>query len=412
MWTQTLKRPLQALQARVCGFDALTGCKACLIAFALAPASAAIVISLASTSPAVAAKKKSSQSIVVLVNDDPITAYEIDQRKRFLSLSSGGGISKRARANFQRLIKQESTNTELKAILKRTIAENRGSSRDEIKAIFDKQKKAFAQKLQKRAVAQARASVLPKFSKKARDQLIDERLKVQAAKQLNVAASNEEVRAAIEKLAQRNKMNYKQFKAHMRKLGVDISTLELQVRARLSWTQVIRRRFGHQISVSSGHVERYVDPALLQSASAAAAELKLQRITLLTDAANQESMGKRLQEASGLQQKFTGCKSTANLAKSLSNAKFEDLGSRQSSSLPEPTRSMALNAKQGEMLPPSIGANGVELWIVCGRKAAPAAVGSTAAAPNPSASRRAKEFNLLAKRHLKDLRHDAHIEYR
>jgi peptidyl-prolyl cis-trans isomerase SurA len=68
-----------------------------------------------------------------------------------------------------------------------------------------------------------------------------------------------------------------------------------------------------------------------------------------------------------------------------------------------------LSAQDNEMLPPSVGEGGVELWAVCGRKVISAQQKKRASAKN---DRQQKEFDILAKRHLKDLRQDAHIEYR
>ena len=52
--------------------------------------------------------KAGSQSIVALVNDEPVTAYEVEQRARFLSLSAN--IGDKVKENFKRLAEQESTN--------------------------------------------------------------------------------------------------------------------------------------------------------------------------------------------------------------------------------------------------------------------------------------------------------------
>ncbi|MEQ1669940.1 MAG: peptidylprolyl isomerase, partial [Hyphomicrobium sp.] len=96
-------------------------------------------------------------------------------------------------------------------------------------------------------------------------------------------------------------------------------------------------------------------------------------------------------------------------ASGVAGAKFEELGKRRPSAIQEPTRTLLLNAKDGEMLPPSMGEGGVELWIVCGRDVVTAEDQKRTQAEGEL---KQKEFELLAKRHLKDLRQDAHIEYR
>jgi len=68
---------------------------------------------------------KSEQAIVALVNDDPITGYEIQQRARFLSISAN--VSDRARDAFKRLIQAESTNQQVRAILEQVIRNNPAS---------------------------------------------------------------------------------------------------------------------------------------------------------------------------------------------------------------------------------------------------------------------------------------------
>ena len=61
---------------------------------------------------------------MVLVNDDPITGYQIEQRARFLSLNTN--LTEQAKENFQRLVKAESTNTQFRAIQEEVIRANQG----------------------------------------------------------------------------------------------------------------------------------------------------------------------------------------------------------------------------------------------------------------------------------------------
>ena len=82
------------------------------------------------------ASARRKHSVAVLVNDEPITHHEIDQRARLLALSSR--LGSRVKANFQALIKRKSTNQRLRAILGETIKANPGKSRDQVLAIFEK----------------------------------------------------------------------------------------------------------------------------------------------------------------------------------------------------------------------------------------------------------------------------------
>ena len=59
----------------------------------------------------------SEHAIVVLVNDDPITAYEIEQRGRLLAFSANIGdyIKQNAKARWERIVKNPKINDEFRA---------------------------------------------------------------------------------------------------------------------------------------------------------------------------------------------------------------------------------------------------------------------------------------------------------
>ncbi len=352
-------------------------------------------------------KRSGGQSIAVLVNDDPITGYEVEQRMRLMAL--GANVGERAQENFKRLIQQDSTNQRLRSILQETIQANPGKSREQVLAAFEERKKEFALGLQRQAMESAKASMLPTYRKGALDELIEERLKLQEAARGNVSVDDAQVEEIIRGIAERNKMNTQQFAQHLRGMGADIDSMKARFKATLAWNQVVRRRFGAQVSVS----QREIDNLVSSSATGETddeVELQLHRITLSVpgNKVDQRVMARRLEDAEKIMRGFKGCNTTANLAKA-QDAKFDNLGSRKPSTIPEPTRSLLLNAKDGEMVPPNMSAQGVELYAVCGRKVTK---GDDKKRDQVAAELQQKEFEVLARRHLRDLRQDAHIEYR
>jgi peptidyl-prolyl cis-trans isomerase SurA len=350
-------------------------------------------------------RRGSGQSIVVLVNDDPITAYQIDQRTRMMAL--GANVGDRAQQNFKNLIQQESTNQRLRQILQETIQANPGKSREQVLAIFEERKQQYAQSLQRQAMESAKASLLPGYRKEALDELIEERLKLQEAKRVSVTIEDSQVDDIIRGIAERNKMTLDQFGKHLKGMGTDIESMRSRFRANLAWSAVVRRRFSAQVSVSQSEIDRMVSSSSSQGQDEV--ELQLHRITLpVSGKIDQKVMARRLDEAEQLWRGFKGCNTTAALAKA-QNAKFENLGARKPSSIPEPTRSLLLNAKDGEMVPPNMSSQGVELYAVCGRKTVKA---DDKIRDQVAQDLQQKEFEVLAKRHLRDLRQDAHIEYR
>jgi peptidyl-prolyl cis-trans isomerase SurA len=350
-------------------------------------------------------KSDNSARIVVKVNDDPITAREISQRQRMMG---GGDLQEKVKANMQRLIKSPNTSARLKEILNEVVAANQGKTRDQMIEIFEARKKAFAQTLQRQAIESARNSVSPAVRKTAKDALIEERLKLQAAKAGGVSVSNEAVDKQMAALAQRNKMNIEEFTKYLKSSGIDIETMKSRTRADLAWMDVVRKKFGHQIAITSRDVDRIVAAGAAGATAEEGTELQLQRISLqLVNKVDQAALAKRQLEAEAARANFTGCQQTAALANSLSAARFEDIGARMPASIPEPTRSLLLAANDGEMLPPSVGPTGIELWVVCSRKAVSADKQKREAAEDEA---RQSEFQILAKKYLRDLRQDAVID--
>lgn len=345
------------------------------------------------------------QAIVVLVNDEPITGYEVDQRATLMSLSKGGGgdMKAKAEARWAQIAKDPRTNERFKKLLQ----DNNVQTKEQAQEL----QKKFVKNLQRDMIEQlkreSRSAALASSRREALQELIDERLKLQEAKRQNTVTSEDEVTRIINGMAGRNKMNEEQFAKHLKGMGVDISTMKQRIRASLSWNDVIRRRFGHQVAVTDADIDR-----LMASVPGGEdeVELKVHRIRIVVPAkGEQNQIAHRLQEADAIRARFGGCANTASLAAGVPGAKFEDLGEIKPSSVPEPTRSLLMSATDGEMLPARIGDNGIELWAVCGRKVVKADEEKRSAAQNQL---RQREFDLLAKRHLKDLRQDAHIEYR
>ncbi len=346
------------------------------------------------------------QGIVVLVNDEPITGYEVDQRATLMAL--GANIGDRAKANFQRMVQDPALNTQLRSILEEVIKSNPGKSREQILAIFEERKKTFVIGIQRRAVESARASVLPGLREKALDEIIDERLKIQEGKRNAIVVSQDEVDRAFKEMAERNKMNEAQFAEQLRAQGLNPDTMKARTRAAMVWRDVIRRKYGNQISITDREVDRFVQSTT--DDKAAKVELHLHKITLsVPGAINQAALAQRLGEAERLRRRFGGCRSTQELAKGLANSKFDNLTNHSPSLVSEPTRSLLLNAREGEMVPPTLASAGVELYAVCGRKTVKVDEETRAKAQQELTMR---EFDVLSRKHLRDLRTDALIERR
>jgi peptidyl-prolyl cis-trans isomerase SurA len=347
-----------------------------------------------------------AQTIVVLVNDDPITAYEVEQRQRLNALSAN--IGEKASANMKALVQSEATQQRFRAMIEEIVKQHQSTkTRDQIMAMIEVKKKEFGASLQRQALDNARASVLPGMKKEALDELVEERLKLQEAKKISSTADDAQVDTVLKGMAERNKMTLDQFGKHLAGMGADIKSMRERFRATLSWNDVVRRRFSHEIVVNQSEIDRFVATA---AAGDDEIDLKLQRFTLSMPAKfDQKSLAQRLDDAEKLRQDFKGCATGQVTASKTVNTRFEDLGVKKASTVPEPSRSLLVNAKAGEIVPPNVTKAGVEVYALCERSVVKAVDKKRA---DYESDLKQKEFEVKARRLLRDLCQDAHIEYR
>jgi peptidyl-prolyl cis-trans isomerase SurA len=361
-----------------------------------------------SKSEAVGTATKGTQAIVALVNDEPITAWEIEQRAGFVAANSGGNpkdMKAKAEARWAQIVKDPKTNERFQDFMRA----NNVQSQEQAKAL----QADFVKKLQADMIDQirreSRAGMVSQFRKQAQEELIEERLKLQEAKKLGVEISDDDAKRMLQGIADRNKMTIDQFAQQVKSSGFDISTLRERLRSEQAWREVVRRRFGAQININQKDVDRVLSAAATE-AGEDAVELQVQKVTLpIPGRADQATLVRRFSEAQALQGKADGCKNMASLAKGAPDAKFEDSKYVKPANLPEPTRSLMLLAKDGDVLPPAAQSNGIEIYAVCGRRALK---GDEKQRENALQELQQKEFNVVAKRYLHDLKQEAHIEYR
>lgn len=281
------------------------------------------------------------QMIVALVNDEPISAYDVSQRTRFIAMTSG----------------QKPTAALRKKVIK---------------------------------------------------ELIEERLKLQEAKKLGVAVTDERITQTLEGIAKRNKMPLNKLVGGLKQAGVNVRTFKERIKVALLWRQVVQRKFRHQISVSATQVDAALTTA--EGEGQATTEFQLQRVRLeLGEEPDQETIATRLVEAESLRSRFRSCEKLEDVIKGVRRASIKSVGKKRTEQLPQPSRALLMKAKAGQMTPPNLTPTGVELFAVCSRKQIKTDTKKRQAVEQKM---QAEEYNRLATRYFQDLRRDAFIEHR
>jgi peptidyl-prolyl cis-trans isomerase SurA len=282
-------------------------------------------------------------SIVVLVNDDPISDYDVDQRERFLAITT-----------------QQQPSPELK--------------------------------------------------KKATDQLIDERLQMQQGRKLSVSVDDDDVNTIVEDMAKKNNLDVDGLATALGKAGVNIKTLKDRIKSQLMWQNVVRQKFRREIQIGDADVDKALaDAGASEQPSGSPAETALQLRQVryeVAAGADQKTIAERLAAAESVRAHFRSC---ADLAKGVEGATVKTLADQQPASLVQPARLLVMNAKMGQMTPPTLTASAVEMYAVCGKRSVR---GDDKTREETQRKLMNEEMGLRAERLLRDLRQDAFIEYR
>lgn len=330
----------------------------------------------------------SAQSIVVMVNDEPVTSYDVSQRQRFLALT-GGGLSDQLRNR----LKLSDTQDAFKAYM----TQNRPGSREE------------AQALQKKFVAQLQSDIVASASKTKRkeaiDQLIEERLMVQAARDQKIDISDDEINQTLTRMAQvgPQKRTLEEFLASFKAQGINPATLKERIRAQTAWRSLIRRVYGSR-----------VQQALPTTATTSTddggtvVDVEVVKLSAPSDG-NQQAVARRLVEAEEIRKGFSSCAKLNAQLKGKAGVSVQSVKKADLKDFPGDVRAALIKAKPGDMTPPVIKGKTIEIHAVCSKKVIVPTKNNQKDAD--AGNKVQEEFQLYSRRHLKDLRDRALLKY-
>ena len=345
---------------------------------------------------------QNTTSIVALVNDEPISNHDINMRIK-LYLANSKDLRKR--------MKKRLTSENTQKLWKKMIEEYQPQSKEE------------AQKLQKKLVAGIRRDVSNSMKKGLRkkilEELVSERIQLQQANKLGVALTDEDLDSRLESIAARNKnkktgqpLTRQQFTKSLKKMGIPIREFRRRMKAKGSWIRVVRRKFQFLVNIGDKDIDKHIDSKSTNDEKTKLKTVyKVQRIRLsLSSSASEATKADRLVKAEKLRQIVTSCASLKKTVGRFDGASLKKLGTKAADTFPHTMRTYLTHTKDGHLTPPTLTSSGVELYAVCDRKQRRVADKTKRKAVKERL--RQQEFQVLARRHLQDLRQEASIEYR
>ncbi|MBV7393602.1 SurA N-terminal domain-containing protein [Mameliella sediminis] len=185
-------------------------------------------------------------------------------------------------------------------------------------------------------------------TKLAREQLIDDRLRLQAARDNGIRPTDEEILDGMAEFAGRANMSRDQFVAALAAEGVAEQTFRDFVHAGLSWRQLVQARFGGRASVSEDEIDR----ALSRQGTGSNVQVLLSELIMPVPPGQEELVSTRAERISQL--KSFGAFSAE--ARQYSATATRDAGGRlpwqNLADLPPPLQPLLLGLAPGEVTAP------------------------------------------------------------
>lgn len=242
----------------------------------------------------------------------------------------------------------------------------------------------------------------------ALNQLIDERLKLQATRDMKIDVTPEMIEGGIEAFAEQTGMSADNFRSRLKAQGVSDQALSDMARAEIGWLQVIRARFSDRVTPDEADIE-----AELARIGGAGAEYHVLEIGLPFDAAGRgeaetrelaEELSRSLGSGSSFEQ------AVARYSASPSRERGGDVGWISTDGMPPELRQELAGLEVGQVSRPLPVSGGISiLKLVDKRSSAGASDADREAITNRMMNERGAR---LADGLLQELRRDALITVR
>lgn len=239
--------------------------------------------------------------------------------------------------------------------------------------------------------------------------LIDDRLKLARAKVYGLEVSEAEVDSAFQSMATRQHISPQQFAQVLEHAGISPNTVKARIRAELTWSQLVRGKFGASLQVGETDVANALK-ARNEDDSSVAYTYTLYPVTVVVPRGSSAGLAQaRKQEAENLRARFVSCNEGLALARGLHDVAVREPVSRSSADLPPPLRDLLGKMEVGRLTTPEVTAQGLQMFALCGKKE------SKADSPAKREIREqlfSKRFDAEAKKYMDEIRKSAMIEYK
>lgn len=245
----------------------------------------------------------------------------------------------------------------------------------------------------------------PPTRSEALEELINDRVKIKEGKKFNLDMTAAEIETQYATMGARMRLTTDQLNKVLEGRGIRPDTLKSRLRADSIWSQLVRGRYGQNLIVGEKDIASAIEVKGDGKEQSDSFEYKMRPVVLFVQ---QSSIDVRRKDAETLRAKVQSCEQAERMFRAMRDGVIKEQVVKTSADLPQALREVLDKTPIGQMTPPEVTRQGVEMVVLCSR----------APSTETPAKREAREklftqkYEMQAKKYLQDARRSSMIEYR
>ncbi len=201
----------------------------------------------------------------------------------------------------------------------------------------------------------------------ARQELIDEALKLQEGQRLGLAVTERDIDEALLNVARGMRISSDNLNRILTQNGVNPITLRTRLRANIMWGKIVRAVVSTRIEFSEVELEQRAADQLTEFDNI---DYILKEILFIIPQGSNISSARRTAQANQYRQSFQGCDSAVEISLSYTDAAVLDMGRRHATQLPDAIANELARLNVGQLTAPRVVENGVSMLAICSKTVA------------------------------------------
>lgn len=241
------------------------------------------------------------------------------------------------------------------------------------------------------------------------EELIEDRIKAQAAAKYNISPSDAQVDERFALIGARSQLSPQGLTQALAANGIQASALKARIRSDLAWLELTRARFrGSATQVREADIVTMLEKK--GASTRGSVELTLLPVLFVIPRDSAATLGSiRVREAEAMRSRINSCENAEEMARSLKEVVVRDRLVRTTADLSPVLRQAISKTPVGKALPPERSAQGIDLYVVCAKKEIEGDSPERRDARDQIVS---EQLDAEAKRYLRELRSKAAVDIR